>query len=146
MNKLVSTVYIIFSAFCITETPVKVTWQQLQNITYEDKYIEEVKAKMMFPRFTFELRRLAGETVDIEGYVIPVDKTGMFVALSANPYAACYFCGKGGPASVMTAKLKKKNTRYRVDDYKTFRGILRLNSTDIHEFYYILESAEEVAN
>ncbi len=99
---------------------------------------------MLFPKFPWAIRELEGTTVEVEGYTIPIDKSGMTVVLSANPYAACYFCGKSGPASVLTVKLKLKNTHYRIDNYKTFRGKLRLNSTDIHQFYYILENAEDV--
>jgi hypothetical protein len=73
-----------------------------------------------------------------------VDKTGATLALSANPYASCYFCGGGSPASIITVKLKKKYTGYDVDDFKQFRGKLRLNATDINEFYYVLELSEEV--
>jgi hypothetical protein len=125
---------------------VRLDWNTLQNIQFQDKYVEEVKAYMKFPKFPWALKSLEGAVVDIEGYTIPFDKTGMKVALSANPYAACYFCGKSGPASVLTVNLKVKSKRYHIDNYKTFRGRLRLNSTDIHEFYYILEEAEDVTH
>ncbi len=123
---------------------VKLDWGTLQNIEFQDKYIQEVKAYMKFPKFPWALKSLEGTMVEIEGYTIPFDKSGLKVALSANPYAACYFCGKSGPASVLTVKLKVKNTHYHIDNYKTFRGKLRLNASDIHEFYYILEDAEDV--
>jgi hypothetical protein len=124
---------------------VKVSWDTLQNIPFEEKYIEEVKGYMLFPKFPAELKKLQGQWIEVEGYVIPVDKDRNFVALSANPYAACYFCNKAGPASVMTVRFKSKGKRYFIDNYKTFRGKLKLNASDIHEFYYILEEAEDIS-
>ncbi len=122
----------------------RVSWKVLQDIQYNDKYVADIKGYMLFPKFTQELLGLNGRQVEVIGYVIPVDKTGYSLALSANPYASCYFCGGGGPASIMTVKLRQKNTRYETDDFKAFRGTLRLNASDIHEFYYVLEGAVEV--
>jgi len=124
--------------------PVAVSWDTLQNIPFKDKYIEEVKGYMLFPTFPSNLKSLDGKQVKVEGYIIPFDKTGAKVALSANPYASCFFCGKAGPASVMTVNLKVPNKKYRTDNYKSFTGRLRLNENDIKEFYYILDGAEEV--
>ncbi len=124
---------------------VKVAWDTLQNIPFEEKYIPEIKGYMLFPKFPGQLKSLDGQIIEVEGYVIPVDKDRNFIALSANPYAACYFCNKAGPASVMTVRFKSKGKRYFIDNYKTFRGKLRLNSSDIHEFYYILEESEDIS-
>jgi hypothetical protein len=119
------------------------SWSKLENIEFVEKYVKEVEGYMLFPKFPDFLKKLEGKTVTIEGYVVPVDKSGATVALSANPYAACFFCGKAGPASVMTIKLKIKNSKYKIDDYVKFTGTLRLNDDDIKEFYYILEQSSE---
>jgi hypothetical protein len=120
------------------------SWSKLENIDFTEKYVKEVEGYMLFPKFPDYLKKLDGKQVTVEGYVVPVDKSGASIALSANPYAACFFCGKAGPASVMTVKLKTKNTKYKIDDYIKFTGILRLNDNDIKEFYYILEQAVEI--
>ena len=119
------------------------SWSKLENIDFTEKYVKEVEGYMLFPKFPDFLKKLDGKPVTVEGYVVPVDKSGASVALSANPYAACFFCGKAGPASVMTVKLKTKNAKYKIDDYIKFTGTLRLNDDDIKEFYYILEQAVE---
>ena len=124
--------------------PTKVSWKTLQNIKFAKKYYKEIDGEMQAPLFTEELKKLDGKPVLVEGYVVPVDDKGKYVALSAYPYAACFFCGKAGPASVMTVKFKKKNKSYRTDDYVQFKGVLRLNYDDINEFYYILNESEEV--
>jgi hypothetical protein len=125
-------------------SPTKVSWKTLQNIKFVKKFYKEIDGEMQAPVFTEELKKLDGKLVQVEGYVVPVDDKGKYVALSAYPYAACFFCGKAGPASVMTVKFKKKNKSYRTDDYVQFRGYLRLNYDDINEFYYILNESEEI--
>ena len=65
------------------------------------------------------------------------------MSLSYNPYASCFFCGKASPASVMSMYLKDEDVRYKMDDFKTFRGTLHLNYDDPNEFYYILRDARE---
>jgi hypothetical protein len=124
-----------------TPAPPKMAWKTLEGIGFDKRFVEDMNDYFLFPEFTKQIKALEGKTVDVEGYVIPFDKTGAEVALSANPYAACFFCGKAGPASIMIVKLKVKNTKLRTDMYKTFRGKLKLNATDPEEFYYILEDA-----
>ena len=132
-------------AASLLQAQQRLTWKTMQNIKFEKKYYKEIDGEMQAPVFTDELKKMDGKIVEVEGYVIPVDEKGRYVALSANPYAACFFCGKAGPASVMTIKLKKKNKGYRTDDYVHFKGRLQLNYSDINEFYYVLHDSEETA-
>lgn len=121
-----------------------IDWRDLEGIDFEQKYVAEVQGNVLFPKFTGMLKALDGSSVEVKGYVIPVDRDGKSIALSANPYAACFFCGKAAPASVMTVQLKKANQKYRTDQFRRFRGTLRLNATDIRQFYYVLENAIEI--
>lgn len=127
----------------VLQDAVPVTWATLENIQFKEEYVADIQGYMLFPRFPAALKKLDGKIVTIKGYVVPFDRTGAKVALSANSYAACFFCGKAGPASVMTINLVKPNTKYRTDQYRTFTGRLRLNEKDFHEFYYVLEEATE---
>lgn len=120
------------------------SWKTLQKIQYDEKYFEEGKGYFMVPKFSDVLKNLDGKTVIVEGFVIPIKEKGDQIALSANPYASCFFCGRSGPASIMTVKLKKPNSSFRIDDYFAFTGVLRLNADNIKEFYYILENAEQI--
>ena len=43
----------------------------------------------------------------------------------------------------MNMYLKDEGKRYRMDEFKKFRGTLHLNSDDPDEFYYILRDASE---
>lgn len=133
---------ILLSIFCVNafaQEVTKMTWKTLEGIGFDKRHVKEMGDDFLFPIFTKQIQALNGKMIEVEGYVIPFDKTGSEVALSANPYAACFFCGKAGPASIMIVKLKTKNTKLRTDMFKTFRGKLKLNATDPEEFYYILE-------
>ncbi|MGD1843413.1 MAG: DUF3299 domain-containing protein [Thermonemataceae bacterium] len=123
--------------------PVKVNWKILMNIKYKLKYSQELDMEVYFPMFTKAVEKLHGKEIIIEGYVIPFDESGELLSLSYNPYAACFFCGKASPASVMSMYLKDKRKRYKMDAFKKFRGTLYLNHDDPNEFYYILRNARE---
>lgn len=123
--------------------PTKITWRELEDIDFDERYVKEMKGHVLFPKFRSLHKSLNGALVEIKGYVIPVDKDGKYIVLSAYPYASCFFCGKAGPASVLTVRLKTPNQKYRTDNRRVFKGRLRLNATDIREFYYVLEEAVE---
>lgn len=124
--------------------PIKVNWKDLVNINYKLKYFEELETEMYAPEFNEAVTALHEKEVLITGYIIPVDPEGKQLSLSLNPYASCFFCGKASPASVISLYLKKKKKRYKIDDYKTFKGKLYLNYDNPNEFYYILKDAKEV--
>ena len=93
------------------------------------------------PVFPKVVKALDGKEIIVEGFVIPFDQSGELIALSANPFAACFFCGKASPASVISMHLRNKGKRYKMDDFKKFRGTLKLNYDDPDEYYYILQDA-----
>ncbi len=125
-----------------TTAPIRVSWKLLMDIEYKLQYYEVVKVEMYAPIFPEALKALDGKEVVVEGFVIPFDEDiSAMVALSANPYASCFFCGKASPASVMSVYFKNKGKRYKIDDYRIFTGTLQLNYNDPNEFYYILRGA-----
>lgn len=127
-----------------SSAPVTIDWKTLMDIKYELKYFSAIETEAYAPIFPGTIKALDKKEVIIEGFVIPFDEEGEFLALSFNPYASCFFCGKASPASVMSMRLKNKRKRYKIDDFKKFKGTLYLNSNDPNEFYYILADAKEV--
>lgn len=123
--------------------PIKVGWKELVKVRYRLRYSEKQDMEVYVPVFPESIKALNGKQVIIEGYIIPLDEKQELLVLSANPYASCFFCGQGNPASVMSLYLKKKRKRYKIDDFKKFSGTLHLNYDDPNEFYYILRDAEE---
>ncbi len=123
--------------------PIEVDWNVLMDIKYRLKYIDEIGAEMYSPIFSEAVEALHEKEIIIEGFVIPFDEEGEILSLSMNPFASCFFCGKASPASIISMYLKDKGKRYKMDDFKRFRGTLFLNFDDPNEFYYILRDAEE---
>ena len=121
-----------------------IDWKFLSHVNFEDKYYPEFEAWYLYPKFDSKIEAVNGKRVIIKGYIIPMDAEGGLYALSAYPFSACFFCGGAGPESVMSLVFKDKPDRYKTDDVVTFTGILKLNSTNVDQFNYILEQTEEI--
>lgn len=121
----------------------EIKWKVLMNIRYQRKYFKKLETEMYAPVFSDAIKKIDGQEVIIEGFVIPFDEEGKLLALSYNPYASCFFCGNASPASVISLYLKDKDENYKIDDFKKFRGTLYLNYDDPDNFYYILKDAIE---
>lgn len=122
----------------------KIDWDLLAKVEWSEKYSKEHDETFYYPKFGKEVLAVNGQPVQIKGYVIPVDvETGYFV-LSANPFASCFFCGQAGPESILELQLKEGGKKFKTDDVRTFKGMLRLNYEDLMHCNYILEEAEVV--
>ncbi len=120
------------------------TWDQLAEVEYEARFFEKYDQKFLVPLFGKTPKAYEGKEVTVTGYIIPIDETSY--VLSKNPYAACFFCGSAGPETVVELQLKPKSTRrYKMDEKMTFKGILKLNDTDVEHFTYIIEKAKPVS-
>jgi hypothetical protein len=126
--------------------PIVLNWMILQRVDTRPVAIPGIEGLIPLPVFSEKIKAYDGKLIDIDGYVIPLDKTGKTLALSGYSMAECFFCGKAGPASVMTVKLKKPDKKYKTDQLATFRGRLRLNDKDPKELFYILEDGIEINN
>ncbi|MEO0341354.1 MAG: hypothetical protein AAF242_19360 [Bacteroidota bacterium] len=127
----------------MTVEPIDVNWDVLTSILYQLRYFSQVDMEIMAPIFPASIQALDGKKVTVEGFVIPFDEEQEILSLSANPFAACFFCGKASPASVISMYLKNEKKRYKMDDFKKFSGTLKLNHDDPDQFYFILEEAVE---
>ncbi len=117
-------------------------WPKLYNITFvkaKDKDGEFDK-----PVFTTAVTSLNGKPVTLPGYIVPFDagNRSNHLMLSSLPLNACFFCGAGGPESVVEVFLKSEMTY--TDKPMEFKGVLRLNDKDPNKMIYVLEQAELV--
>ncbi|MBI1182798.1 DUF3299 domain-containing protein [bacterium] len=121
-----------------------VRWWQLQDVSFEDVYDAQLDQYFLKPIFGDKVLALNGRLIEISGYIIPVDiSSGMYV-LSAYPFSSCYFCGGAGPESVMQLNFGKlPNEKLKTDEYISFRGRLKLNSTNYEDLNYVLLDAEK---
>jgi hypothetical protein len=115
-------------------------WPKLYDIQFikaTDKLGEYDK-----PVFSAAAKSLDGKTVTLPGYIVPFE-SGMKSAhlmLSSLPLNACFFCGVGGPESVVEVFLKKEIAY--TDKPMEIKGVLKLNDKDPDKMIYILENAE----
>lgn len=121
----------------------ELNWKLLQDVTFITKYNQQYKMDFKYPKFGNHIKKFEGLEVHIKGYLIPLDVSQGFYAVSKNPYAACFFCGKSGPESVVSLKFKKPPGKIKLDAFKTMKGTLKLNDKDVNDFIYIFTESEE---
>ncbi len=94
------------------------------------------------PIFTKEVTQLSNKIITLPGYMVPFEKgmKGTHFMLSSLPLNACFFCGVGGPETIIEIFLSKP-INY-TDKTIEVRGKLILNDTNPDKMIYILEAAE----
>ena len=138
LSKILLTASLLFSVLA----PQKVTWKMLEDVKFDKKWNADEGMYILYPEFGPSVKALEGKEIYISGYVIPIDYSGNIYVLSSNPFSSCFFCGGAGPETVMSLKFKSGGKKFKTDDRVTFKGILKLNSTEIYDMNYILEEAE----
>jgi hypothetical protein len=132
---------LVFSQFSASAQTSNV-WKSLAEVTY--KISQDNFGELYVPVFSENIKKLEGKVVEADGYIIPFE--GMFkpehIILSSLPLAECFFCGSGGPETVMEAMMATpiKYTSKRVK----VRGTLTLNAKDPEKLMYILKNAKLV--
>ena len=119
-------------------------WKSLSEVSY--KISKDNFGELYVPVFSDNIKKLEGKVVEADGYIIPFE--GMFkpthIILSSLPLAECFFCGSGGPETVMevmlTSPIKYTSKRVKI------RGKLTLNANDPEKLMYILKEAVLVEN
>jgi hypothetical protein len=95
------------------------------------------------PIFSDAARTLNGKEITVPGYLVPFEngalKANRFM-LSSLPINACFFCGGGGPETVIEIFSIKQITY--TDKPVEIKGKLFLNDKDASQMVYILTSAE----
>ncbi|MEX2565556.1 MAG: hypothetical protein WD431_06415 [Cyclobacteriaceae bacterium] len=135
-------IVIIFSSLNIAEAQENV-WKDLSDVTY--KISEDEFGELYLPVFSEDIQQLEGKEITADGYIIPFE--GMFkpehIILSSLPLAECFFCGSGGPETVMEVMLDDpiKYTSKRVQ----VKGKLVLNDKDPEKLMYILKEAQLIS-
>lgn len=120
-------------------------WVTLADVTFEKEYSEELMLEYDVATFGDLIKQFEGKEVQISGYVIALDALGVSFVLSRNPNATCFFCGGGGPETIVDIKVKPKALkRYKMDERKTFKGILKMYPDNSGSFIYILTEAEPI--
>ena len=94
--------------------------------------------------FSPEMTTLEGTDVILTGYFLFLDGTQSIYLLSKNPMASCFFCGNGGPETIVELQFSKKPP-FTMDDLLSVSGILRLNRDNPSQCYYRIEQAKALS-
>lgn len=147
MKKFLLSIIIAFLVFQVNAQQA-VTWDFLSNVKWVKTYIESIKGYYEMPRFSTDIKAIAGKEISIKGFFIPVDASYTIFSISQNPSNMCFFCGGAGYASVIEIipKKEKKSAfkRLKTDKYIEVKGTLSLNTTDQDHLMYVLKEAELV--
>jgi hypothetical protein len=119
-------------------------WELFAKTTFQEKFNKTHGVYFYYPRFGTELLALQGNSVELQGFHIPLEtSTSKTLILSKYPMAECFFCGGAGPESIAVVYLKSPpNRRPKLDQILKVRGILQLNATDVEEMTFIIQNAE----
>ena len=117
-----------------------VVWPVLYSVEYEKA--KDQLGEFEKPVFNQKIKNLAGKAIVLPGYMVPFESglTAHEFMLSSLPLNACFFCGVGGPETVVQVRLRKAE-KY-LDKPVEVKGTLRLNADDPDNMMYILENAE----
>ncbi|MFC5192230.1 hypothetical protein ACFPIK_10655 [Algoriphagus aquatilis] len=141
MKKWIVLPVLVFLGVLISqEVRAQGVWKSLSEVSY--KISKDNFGELYVPVFSDNIKKLEGKVVEADGYIIPFE--GMFkpthIILSSLPLAECFFCGSGGPETVMevmlTSPIKYTSKRVKV------KGKLTLNANDPEKLMYILKDAQ----
>jgi len=128
---------------CLADGQEVLDWVTLADVTFKKEYSEELMLEYDVATFGDLIKQFDGKEVQISGYVIALDALGVSFVLSRNPNATCFFCGGGGPETIVDIKVKPKALkRYKMDERKTFKGVLKMYPDNANSFIYLLTQAE----
>ncbi len=120
-------------------SPDTLSWKLLGIIKYIKKPNKDYPDGVMFPIVNSDLKAKNKKKIVMSGFIVPIDNVSY--ALSKNVFAACFFCGKAGPETIMGIKFRGKTPRLKTDQYVTLEGNFRYNDSDVNDWIYHIEDA-----
>ena len=137
--------FFLIALFCFgisAKAQTILDWSDLsEGISWEHPSSKADFSGFQKATFSSTMKALEGKQVTITGYLLVLGGRPVAHLLSMNPMASCFFCGNGGPETVLQISFAEK-TSFQLDDLITVTGILRLNRIDPTSCYYLIEKAE----
>jgi hypothetical protein len=84
-------------------------WAKLAQVNFTTEFDENWGMEVKKPIFSAIVMQLSGKEVVLDGYIYPLEgkKSSAYFVLSSLPLASCFFCGKGGPETVIEVSAKE---------------------------------------
>jgi len=114
------------------------TWKVLGEIRFVKKSHPKY-GEVQFPIVNDKVKLRGKKKIYISGFIVPIDNKSY--ALSKNVFAACFFCGKSGPESIVGLHFKGATPKLKTDQYVTIEGTFRYNENDVDDWIYNLDDA-----
>lgn len=140
-NKILIT--FILLAYSLGYSQQQITWEDLAEVTYTDKFFPDYEDYFLYPEFKPSLKELGGKQVTLTGYFLNIDPEGELYILSKGPMSACFFCGQGGPETAVELQFTE-SPDFKTDDIVSITGTLKLNKDDIEHCNYILKDCQGI--
>jgi hypothetical protein len=114
-------------------------WSLFAKTKFESRYFENLGEYLYVPSFSEELKKLQGKEITVQGYYVPfAAEGGDFIIISKYPMSQCYFCGGGGPESVVEVYFTDEDAKFGQDDLITIKGKLKLNENDMEHMPFMV--------
>ena len=137
--------YLLILLFCMAtkgHTQVFLDWSDLTGgVVFETLSLDNPFPEFNKATFSEKLSALEGKEVVLTGYFLVLDGKQSSYMLSKNPMASCFFCGNGGPETVVGLQFQEKPS-FTMDDLLSVQGVLRLNRDNPNLYYYRLEKVD----
>ena len=152
MKKILLVVFALCAVFSVGAQPKpKAVYKGFPSLVWPKLYtIQYIPGSEEFdgldkPIFSDAAKALIGKSVTLPGYLVPFEngaqKSNHFM-LSSLPINACFFCGGGGPETVV--EVFAVNQVVYTDKPVEVKGTLFLNDKDPSQMIYVLTSAESL--
>jgi len=127
------------------------TWKDFDSITFVEKWDTAYMANVQIPIFNNSLIALDGKQISIEGYIFSIDLLDDYFILKSNEKPISFGCGIPIESNTdfivelnFNNNCNPKNILQHNNQKVTIKGILKLNDSEILQWYLIIESAEIV--
>ncbi|MUU77112.1 hypothetical protein [Winogradskyella endarachnes] len=134
--------FLLFIIACnLSMAQKSITWDDLADVTFTDKYFPIYEEYFMYPNFGENVKSLDGQLVELQGYFLNISPEDNLYILSKSTMAMCFFCGMGGPETVVELRLDD-NPKLKTDTVVKITATLQLNSEDVDHLIYILKDCK----
>ncbi|AKA36258.1 hypothetical protein [Flagellimonas lutaonensis] len=133
---------VLFLMATNAKTQTLLSWSDLsKGISFQAQSTEDPFFGFTKAQFSQKIAELEGKEVILTGYFLVLDGNQSIYMLSKNPMASCFFCGNGGPETVVGLEFSDKPL-FKMDALLSVKGVLRLNQNDPNQYYYRIEKAD----
>lgn len=140
IGKLYSLVILLALASTALYSQEELTWNDFGDVSFKPTFDTVYEGDFLVPLFGYTIKSYDGKKISITGYFLDISGNGKLFLVSKYPMASCFFCGGGGPETVIEVNFKSRPS-FKTDQIIVVTGTLELNDNDANHCNYILNDA-----